>query len=144
MYYKKAKEYNYIWVDKIGKLRLGLYNRLKDTVNWYPHGEYVFTNTSWQYDATNNQLTVSCSDRVSNLNGQRNGQYGALNTIFPAYYDTKYYSSSVSYSNNIYSCTISSYTESSYVTGDIFCLKIPVTNGDKTRVKINSLSIVWS
>lgn len=134
----KAKEYNYIWVDKIGKLRLGLYNRLKDDINWYPHGEYVFTNTSWQYDATNNQLTVSCSDRVSNLNGQRNGQYGALNTIFPAYYDTEFYSDSVTYSDDTYSCTISSYT-GGYTMGDIFCLKLPTTNDSTTKVNINGL-----
>ena len=139
----KVKEYNYIWVDKIGKLRLGLYNRIKDTINWYPMGDYVFTNTSWQYDATNNSLTVSCSDMVSNLNGQRNGQYGALNTIFPAYYDTPYYAKNVTYTSSTYtySCTISSYT-GNYTTGDIFCLKIPTTNGEQTKVKINNRKVL--
>ena len=138
----KVKEYNYIWVDKIGMLKLGLYNRIKDTVNWYNHGQYVFTSTSWQYDATNNSLTVSCSDMVSNLNGQRNGQYGALNTIFPAYYDTRFYSANVSFSDDTYSANISDYTESSYVTGDIFCLKVPQTNGPTTKVNINNLGAI--
>lgn len=138
----KVKEYNYIWVDKIGKLRLGLYNRVKDSVNWYAHGEYIFTSTSWQYDATNNSLSVSCSDKVSNLNGQRNGQYGALNTIFPAYYDTKYYSASVTMTDDTYSCRITTYKESSYVTGDIFCLKIPQTNLSTTKVNINNLGAI--
>lgn len=138
----RIKEYNYVWIDKKCKLYLGLYDRIRDVIpNWYPCGEYIFTATSWQYDATNNTLSISCSDKVSNLNGSRNGEYGALNTVFPAYYDTKYYSDEVNYdeATKAYSCTISDYEEQEYFTGDIFCLRIPVDNEEGCTININNL-----
>ena len=101
-------------------------------------GKYFPLNNSITYDPTNNQLSVNCSDPVVNLNSTRNGQYGALNTVFPAYYDTQYYGIT-NYDDNIYSATISSYTEAEYVTGDIFCLHISVENQAGCKVKINSL-----
>ena len=133
----KIKEYNLIWIDKKAKLYLGLYDRLRDTTNWYAFGEYIFTQGSWTYDATNNTLALSLSDMVSNLNGQRNGVYGPLNTVFPAYYDTRYYGKTVTYANDTYSTTISSYT-ANYTTGDIFCLNIPSNNTGAVKVKINT------
>ncbi len=133
----KIEEYNLLWIDKKAKLYLGLYDRLKDDTNWYPFGEYVFTQGSWTYDATNNTLSLSMSDMVSNLNGQRNGVYGPLNTVFPAYYDTQYYSNSVTYVDGVYSCTISKY-KGHFDTGDIFCLKMPETNTGAVKIKVNS------
>lgn len=74
-----------IWLNRTVKLQLGIYNRRTKKYNWYKQGNYVFTNTSATYDATNNQLTMNCSDLMSKLDGTKNGQLGALTTIFPAY-----------------------------------------------------------
>ena len=137
----KIKENNYIWVDKYIKVYIGVYSPARYSINdiqYYPMGKYFPLNNSITYDPTNNQLSVNCSDPVVNLNSTRNGQYGALNTVFPAYYDTQYYGIT-NYDDNIYSATISSYTEAEYVTGDIFCLHISVENQAGCKVKINSL-----
>lgn len=74
-----------IWINRTIKLQIGLYNRRTKRYNWYKQGSYVFTNTSATYDATNNQLSINCSDFMSKLDGTKNGQLGALTTIFPAY-----------------------------------------------------------
>ncbi len=136
----RIQENNYVWVDKYIRVYLGMYSPVrirKQEMNYYPVGKYYPIQGSITYDATNTQLSISCSDQVSNLDGTRNGQYGALNTIFPAYYDTKYYAGSVSYVDNIYSCSIPSYTDT-YAIGDIFCLMIPSDNEEGCRVNVNN------
>lgn len=74
-----------IWINRTIKLQIGIYNRRTKRYNWYKQGSYVFTNTSATYDATNNQLSINCSDFMSKLDGTKNGQLGALTTVFPAY-----------------------------------------------------------
>lgn len=136
----RIQENNYVWVDKYIKLYLGMYSPVrikKQDMTYYPVGKYFPTQASITYDPTNTQLSISCSDPVANLDGSRNGQFGALNTIFPAYYDTRFYSNSVSYVDNVYSCTISSYTDD-YVTGDIFCLRVPANNAEGCKVNVNN------
>lgn len=135
----RIKENNYIWVDKFIRVYLGMYSPVrirKQDTNYYPVGKYFPLQGSITYDATNTQLSVNCSDPVSNLDGSRNGQYGALNTIFPAYYDTKFYASNVSFVDGVYTCSIPSYTDT-YAIGDIFCLMIPVDNPSQCAVNIN-------
>lgn len=137
----RIQENNYIWIDKYIRVYLGMYSPVrirKQEMNYYPVGKYYPMQGSITYDATNTQLSISCSDQVANLDGSRNGQYGALNTIFPAYYDTRFYSDSVSYTDNVYSCSIISYTDT-YAIGDIFCLKLPETNQEGCSVNINGL-----
>lgn len=52
---------------------------------YYPIGYYVYTNTSGSYDAATNQISITCSDYMSKLDGTKNGQIGALTTKIPAY-----------------------------------------------------------
>ena len=140
----KIKENNYVWVDKYIKLYLGVYSPVRvnrSGISYHPAGKYYPMQASITYDATNNQLSINCSDRVANLDGTRNGEYGALNTIFPAYYDTKYYSDAVTYADNVYSCTMRAYTDY-YASGDIFCLKIPTNNQTECGININGLGVL--
>ncbi len=84
-----VSENGLIWMNRMAKLKIGIYDcRLKD-FRWYKQGDYYFMDTSATYDITNNQLTLNCSDRMCKLDGTKNGQLGALTTIFPAYKENK-------------------------------------------------------
>lgn len=81
----RIKENNLIWINRKVKLYIGINDKLRNEYIWYPQGVYVFTNTSISYDATTNQVNVSCSDMVVKLNGTKNGQLGQQIIKFPAY-----------------------------------------------------------
>ena len=81
----KLKEHNLIWINRKVKLYIGINDKLRNEYIWYPQGVYVFTNTSITYDATTNQINVSCSDMVVKLDGTKNGQLGQEIIKFPAY-----------------------------------------------------------
>lgn len=75
-----------IWMNRIIKLQIGIYDNHYRDWRWYQQGIYVFTNYGAQYDATNNTISLSLSDQWSNFDGSRNGQIGSAETIsFPAY-----------------------------------------------------------
>lgn len=74
-----------VWPNRTVRLSIGLKNNRTEQYMWYRQGSYVFTNTSASYDTANNQLTLDCSDLMTRLDGTKNGQLGALTTLFPAY-----------------------------------------------------------
>lgn len=75
-----------IWMNRIIKLQIGMYDNHYREWRWYQQGIYVFANYGAQYDAANNTISLSLSDQWSNLDGSRNGQIGSAETIsFPAY-----------------------------------------------------------
>ncbi len=74
-----------IWMNRMAKLKIGIYDRRIKNYRWYKQGDYYFMDTSATYDITNNQLTLNCSDKMCKLDGTKNGQLGALTTVFPAY-----------------------------------------------------------
>lgn len=47
----------------------------------YHIGQFLFTNMSIQYNATTHSLSVSCSDRMANFNGDRAGTLRMLSTL---------------------------------------------------------------
>lgn len=75
-----------IWINRIIKLQIGVYDIHYRKWNYYNAGIYVFTNYGATYDATTNQISLSLSDLWSNFDGSRNGQVGGAETIsYPAY-----------------------------------------------------------
>lgn len=74
-----------LWLNKDIRVFVGLYNTRTKEYKYYPMGYYMYTNTSGTYNATTNQLSISCSDFVAKLDGTKNGQVGALVTKVPAY-----------------------------------------------------------
>lgn len=81
----RIKEHNLIWINRQVKFYIGIRDMLTCEYIWYPQGEYVFSNTSITYDATTNQVSVSCSDLMAKLDGTKNGQLGQQIISFPAY-----------------------------------------------------------
>ena len=74
-----------IWINKEIRLHVGIMDiRTKEYI-YYPLGHYVYTSTSGSYDPSTNQLSITCSDYMSKIDGTKNGQIGALITKIPAY-----------------------------------------------------------
>ena len=69
-------ENNLVWMDKDVRMKIGLYNARVKLYTWYSMGYFTYTNTSINYDATNNQLTVNLSDFMTKLDGTKNGSLG--------------------------------------------------------------------
>lgn len=75
-----------IWMNRIIRLQIGIYDNHYEKWNWYPQGVYLFTDYGASYDASSNTITLSLSDLWSNFDGSRSGQIGGAETIsFPAY-----------------------------------------------------------
>lgn len=81
----KLTENSLLWLNKDIRMYIGLYNCRTKQYKYYPLGCYVYTDTSGTYDATNDNLTVNCSDFMKKLDGTKNGQLGALIISYPAY-----------------------------------------------------------
>ena len=74
-----------IWINRIIKIQIGIYDRIYSQWHWYKQGSYVFSNTSATYDSSTNQIVIECYDLMSKLDGTKNGQLGALSIQYPAY-----------------------------------------------------------
>lgn len=81
----KLTENSLLWLNKDIRMFVGLYNIRTKQYKYYPLGTYVYTNTSGTYNATTNQLSISCADFMKKLDGTKNGQLGSLIIKFPAY-----------------------------------------------------------
>jgi hypothetical protein len=81
----KITEDGLVWLNKELKLYVGVMDIRTKKYIYYHLGHYVYTNTSGSYDSTTNQLSITCSDYMSKLDGTKNGQIGALTTKIPAY-----------------------------------------------------------
>jgi len=69
-----------IWVDKYIRVSIGLHDLQSDEIVWYLRGIYVFDTAGYAYDPATKNLTLSCLDRVAELNGTVNGQLSGLST----------------------------------------------------------------
>lgn len=75
-----------LWMNRIIRLAIGIYDHHYEKWHWYPQGVYVFTDYGASYDAETNTLSLSLSDLWSSLDGSRSGQIGGASSIsFPAY-----------------------------------------------------------
>lgn len=85
----RLTEDSLLWLNKDIRIEAGLYDARKKDYKFYKMGTYVYTDTSGTYDATTNQLSINCSDFMKKLDGTKNGQIGALQTLYPAYEENK-------------------------------------------------------
>lgn len=81
----KLTENSLLWLNKDIRLSVGLYHPKEKQYKYYPLGCYVYTDTSGTYDATTDDLTISCADFMKKLDGTKNGQSGSLMIRYPAY-----------------------------------------------------------
>ena len=77
----KVNENGLIWINKDVHLYIGLKDIRTDEYIWYTQGFYVFSACSGNFDIQTNQLSLTCNDYMSYLDGTQNGQIGALTTL---------------------------------------------------------------
>lgn len=76
----KITEEGLVWLNKELRIYVGVMDIRTGTYTYYPLGHYVYTSSSGSYDAATNQLTITCSDYMSKLDGTKNGQIGAFSS----------------------------------------------------------------
>lgn len=69
------------WMGLYYEVDIGIYSIRDNTFHYYPNGRYCITQASTQYDASTNSISLSLSDRISELDGSRNGQLGGAPVI---------------------------------------------------------------
>lgn len=85
----RLSENSLLWLNKDIRMYVGLYRPKTKDYKYYPLGYYVYTDTSASYDAATNNLCINCADFMKKLDGTKNGQLGALTTVYPAYEEDK-------------------------------------------------------
>lgn len=136
-------EQGYIWIDKFVRISVGIVSERDGDIRWWKFGKFVFTNTNTTYDATNDRLSINCSDLMSTLDGSKNGELGQLTIQYPAYKeydpegDDNYYTEDVTYSGVTYHLSIPGYTK--YTPLDYILFRIPNNNASDCKIQINDL-----
>lgn len=62
-----------IFFDRLIRPYIGILHQRTNEVVYYLLGTYLFTDTNYSYDATNNTLSLTCNDMMCLLNGVRGG-----------------------------------------------------------------------
>ena len=84
--YLRLNKNSIIWMNRIIKIYIGVYDGRYMTWRYYPFGVFVFQNYGATYDATTNSLSLSLVDLWCNFDASRNGEIGgAEDIVFPAY-----------------------------------------------------------
>lgn len=69
------------WIGLYYDVYVGVMDNLTEEYKYYPNGRYLITDASTKYDAVTNTISFNLSDRISELDGTRNGQIGGAPTI---------------------------------------------------------------
>lgn len=69
-------ERSLIWIDKDVRCYVGLKNQRNQEYVWYKQGCFVYQSANGTFDATTNQLSISCADYFTKLDGTVNGAIG--------------------------------------------------------------------
>lgn len=72
-----------IWYDKRIRPYYGVKSLRTQEVRYYLLGTFAYNEINSQYDATNNQLTVSCPDLMALYDGTLNGEIGGYGSSNP-------------------------------------------------------------
>lgn len=70
-----------IWMDKYIRPYVGVRNLRTEEITWYIKGTFTMLDQSYSFDATTSTLSLSLSDLMSELNGDRNGSIIAASKV---------------------------------------------------------------
>lgn len=70
-----------IWLNKFIIAYLGVGTYLVENIRYYPLGVYIMNNASYSYSSNDNSLSLSCTDLVALLNGDRDGIIPGMQTM---------------------------------------------------------------
>lgn len=66
-----------IWLDRYLRVYVGYYHILSKQIKWYCQGTFVISQSSYSYDETTNNISLSCLDLMANLTGDIAGMIGS-------------------------------------------------------------------
>lgn len=71
------------WMQQMVWLYYGIYDKQLTQIRWFLLGSFLFTSSSYTYDASNRQLSLSLADMMSAMTEERGSQIG-YSLMFPA------------------------------------------------------------
>lgn len=74
---------NKVWLDKYIRVSVGLYDLRLQITRWYVIGIFIFNESNYQYNTTQNTLTLTLLDLMAEQNGIRNGVLKGQSTKIP-------------------------------------------------------------
>jgi hypothetical protein len=73
-----------IWIDRYVRPYIGIKYLRTGEIIWYKIGTFVFNDTNYKYDETSKTLSLSCSDLMCTINGDRGGEVEGLSMTLEA------------------------------------------------------------
>lgn len=70
------------WIDKYVRIYIGFMTP-RSTIKWWSQGVFAFNQNGFDYDASNNSVSISCVDLVAELDGSLGGQLVGKSTKIP-------------------------------------------------------------
>lgn len=67
------QENSYIWYNKLIRPYIGIFHQRSQTIKYYCLGTFLYTDMSYNFDASTNTLSLSCKDMMCLLDDTRNG-----------------------------------------------------------------------
>ena len=78
---------NAVLLDRVMQMYIGMSDN-RNNMRWYLVGTFAFTDKTYTYNASTNQLSINCTDMTAYLNGDLGGNIiGANSTTIYAYQD---------------------------------------------------------
>lgn len=72
-----------IWIDKYIRPYVGIMHNRSRQIVWYSQGTYVFNDTNYNYDVQQRTLSLTCSDLMCTLTGERGGYIQGFGVEIP-------------------------------------------------------------
>lgn len=70
-----------IWIDKYIRPYIGVMHQRSREVVWYLNGTFLFNDTNYAFDSTTRTLSLSCSDLMCSITGERGSYIDGLSIV---------------------------------------------------------------
>lgn len=100
-----------IWIDRLVRISIGIYNPLTDNIVWHKFGECLIDQPVRDFSADAYTVSFSVLDQMGRLTGLRQGKLPSVTTIFEKGYISSTQSGTVYVKNEMRTALISIITE---------------------------------
>lgn len=78
-----------IWIDKYIRIYYGIQSVRTGEITWWLLGTFTYIDMNYTYHSTDNTLSLSCGDLMSEYDGTKNGVIGGPTLLIPAGQDIR-------------------------------------------------------
>ena len=78
-----------IWLDKYIRIYYGIKSIRTDEITWWLIGTFTYIDMNYTYNATDNTLSLTCGDLMTDFDGTKNGVIGGYSLTIPAGQDIR-------------------------------------------------------